>query len=526
MQSTDTSICRADIPRDAADRWIFEQITQMCHARILSRLRSKHAAKTHKVEGRQKLPLLLSQTMLQCKGEISICRRSDASRVAKLLEQCQEFGDIFERLEESDGKQVSLQHLYDILSLARRFETQILATVLDHSRTMNSTLKEYLPRAIEKLGRYRVIATDLAKASRTKEHSLFRSITVRPIELPGLQLDKRSLTGSLQGFERVWSRNAGDITHGLLHQVREKANAKYQTRIHTCGTPWKVHAEVQILMFYEQRPRQTLPRVICSSKSACYLCSLFLETHGKFVVPRTHGRIYDRWTLPSDTAFDSETAKSLLPVLHRFNQAVEATIRKALNGELGRLAPPNESVIALYEPWSSHSTIVPRTSAIASTHARGEKSILFGIDPCDGYLPPDTKSLGRLQADSSSSTVTITLHSDSRTSSWYLEPGEQMSKELMQGETILVQTSAIHLQFTWSDDTATPTETSQIHVEQLSKSLVVADGAQMVEVSKLRCDREETLYLDRALGVGRIVFRSGEHRVCLSIHKIPTEAIP
>jgi hypothetical protein len=526
MQSTDTSICRADIPRDAADRRIFEQITQMCHARIFSRLRSKHAAKTHKVEDRQKLTLLLSQTMLQCKGEISICRRSDASRVAKLLEQCQEFGDIFERLEESDGKQVSLQHLYDILSLARRFETQILATVLNHSRTTNSTLKEYLPRAIEKLGRYRVIATDLAKASRTKEHSLFRSITVRPIELPGLQLGKRSLTGSLQGFERVWSRNAGDITHGLLHQVREKANAKYQTRIHTCGTPWKVHAEVQILMFYEQRPRQTLSRVICSSKSACYLCSLFLETHGKFVVPRTHGRIYDRWTLPSDTAFDSETAKSLLPVLHRFNQAVEATIRKALNGELGRLAPPNDSVIALYEPWSSHSTIVPRTSAIASTHARREKSILFGIDPCDGYLPPDTKSLGRLQADSSSSTVTITLHGDSRTSSWYLEPGEQMSKELMQGETILVQTSAIHLQFTWSDDTATPTETSQIHVEQLSKSLVVADGAQMVEVSKLRCDREETLYLDRALGVGRIVFRSGEHRVCLSIHKIPTEAIP
>ena len=96
----------------------------------------------------------------------------------------------------------------------------------------------------------------------------------------------------------------------------------------------------------------------------------------------------------------------------------------------------------------------------------------------------------------------------------------------MQGETILVQTSAIHLQFTWSGDTAAPTETSQIHVEHLSKNSGVADGAQMVEVSKLRCDREETICLDRALSVGRIVFRSGEHRVCLSIHKIFTKAIP
>ena len=47
-----------------------------------------------------------------------------------------------------------------------------------------------------------------------------------------------------------------------------------------------------------------------------------------------------------------------------------------------------------------------------------------------------------------------------------------------------------------------------------------------VEVSKLRCDREEMTCLDRALGVGRIVFRSGENRVRLSIHKIPTKAVP
>jgi hypothetical protein len=493
----------------------------MCHARILSRLRSKHAAKTQKVEGKQKLPLLLLQTMSQCKGEISICCRSDASGVAKLQDQCQEFGAIFERLEQSDDKQTWLQYLDELLSLAHRFGVNPLVAVLSRSRTMDPTTREYLPKAIEKLGRYRSIAKDLARASKTKNHSLFQRITVRPIELPDPPLDSRNLTGSLQDFESVWSRNAGGVSHSLLQQVREKAETKYQSRTHTCATRWKVHAEIQILMYYERLPRQDLPRVICSSKSACYLCSLFLETHGRFVVPRTHGRIYDRWTLPLDVAPDSKTMRSLLPVLRRFNQAVEVTIRKALNGELGRLAPPNESVVGLYEPWSSHSTIVARKPVAASSHARREQLIPVDNNSDDRDALPNTDPHGSLQADSSSSTVTITMHSDSRTSSWDLEQGEHISKELTQGEIILIQTSAIHLQFSWSGDAATPAELYRIRVEYLSENSEVAADAQLVDVDRLKCDREETICLGRHLSVGRIVCRSGKHKVCLSIHKTP-----
>jgi hypothetical protein len=477
------------------------------------------------------MPELLLQTMSECKREISICRQSNATKVARIQEQCKRFGEVFEGLEESDNKQTSLQHLDKLMSLAHRFEVHTLTTVLDQSSTMNPTSKEYLPRAIEKLGRYRSIATGLANASRTKKHSLFRSITVRPVELPDLKLDNRSLTSSLQDFETVWSRNADDVSHSLLRQLREGTKVKYHTRIHTCGTKWKVHAEVQILMFYEQRPRQTLPRVICSSKSACYLCSLFLETHGRFIVPRTHGRIYDRWTLPSEAVFDSETMKILLPVLHRFNQAVEATIRKALKGELVRLAPPNESVIALYEPWSSHSTVVPRGPVVASgSHTQGEKSIPVDRNTEPGDSRPNTIIHGSGRANSSSSTVSVTIQSDSRKRSWYLEQGEHISKELVPGEIILVQTSAIHLQISCTGeqlmgDADTPTGSYRLHVEHLNKGSGMASGTQVVDVDKLRCDREETLCLDRLSGVSRIVCRSGEHRVCLSIDKTPGKGV-
>jgi hypothetical protein len=57
---------------------------------------------------------------------------------------------------------------------------------------------------------------------------------------------------------------------------------------------WKVHAEIQLLFFYEAHPSRRRPRFICSSKSACYLCNLFFSLHGGFYVPRTHGRLYAR----------------------------------------------------------------------------------------------------------------------------------------------------------------------------------------------------------------------------------------
>jgi hypothetical protein len=273
----DTSIYQTEISRDVADRLLFEKITQTCYARILSRLRSKHATKTQKTKGKRKMPLLLLQAMSECKREILNCRSSNASEVDKMQEQCKEFGEVFEDLEKCDDKQTSLQHLDKLLSLAHQFGVHTLATVLGQSSAMDPNLKEYLPRAIEKLGRYRAIAVNLAKASETKKHSLFQSITVRPIELPGLQLDSRNFTGSLQDFERVWSRNAGGVSHDLLQQLREKAKAKYQSRIHTCGTRWKVHAEVQILMFYEQRSRRRASSTSLRAAPVC-MCTLLAPT--------------------------------------------------------------------------------------------------------------------------------------------------------------------------------------------------------------------------------------------------------
>ena len=59
-----------------------------------------------------------------------------------------------------------------------------------------------------------------------------------------------------------------------------------------------IHAEVQLLVYCERYLHGLKPRVICSSKKACFLCNALINTHGKVYTPYSHGRVYPRWRLP------------------------------------------------------------------------------------------------------------------------------------------------------------------------------------------------------------------------------------
>lgn len=63
-----------------------------------------------------------------------------------------------------------------------------------------------------------------------------------------------------------------------------------------------VHAEIQLLLYNDNPLNKSVqylgPRVFGVSKSACYLCNLFILGHGDFFISKTHGRLYDQWALP------------------------------------------------------------------------------------------------------------------------------------------------------------------------------------------------------------------------------------
>ncbi|KZL63696.1 ott 1508-like deaminase, partial [Colletotrichum incanum] len=112
-------------------------------------------------------------------------------------------------------------------------------------------------RQVDKLARYFFACRDLARIARKPSYQrLFEHIEIMALQSP-------------QGLARP-----GSAQHCF------------------------VHAEIQQIFYSEQQPHTPAPRAIGCSKSACYLCDLFIRTHGDYVVSHTHGRIYEKWTLP------------------------------------------------------------------------------------------------------------------------------------------------------------------------------------------------------------------------------------
>ena len=94
----------------------------------------------------------------------------------------------------------------------------------------------------------------------------------------------------------------------------------------------KVHAEIQLLYFYESmRPCSGVirPRVICSEKHACFLCDIFIRSHAQFYAASTHGTFYSQWRLPKSGEF-KVSSTNIMAALHRFNTLLEEEIMARL----------------------------------------------------------------------------------------------------------------------------------------------------------------------------------------------------
>ncbi|CAG8971025.1 hypothetical protein HYALB_00005262 [Hymenoscyphus albidus] len=85
----------------------------------------------------------------------------------------------------------------------------------------------------------------------------------------------------------------------------EKVEAPNSRRPAGSAVDCQVHCEVQLVLFYEFHEVDLTPRAIGCSKSACFLCDLFLGLHGKFGVSHSHMRFYQKWMIPEPEECDS-----------------------------------------------------------------------------------------------------------------------------------------------------------------------------------------------------------------------------
>ena len=150
-------------------------------------------------------------------------------------------------------------------------------------------------RVIVKVARYQEVTNFLVRAAR--RFSPFRHVQVLPVTLipsPLGQADMDMFTSDIiQEWQMLPPRDSP------LRRISSASLSTVTDFLHnTQRDSFPVHAEIQLLVYHELHPSSLPPRMICASKLACFLCHLFFHVHGKYLVPGTHGRLYEKWALP------------------------------------------------------------------------------------------------------------------------------------------------------------------------------------------------------------------------------------
>lgn len=112
-----------------------------------------------------------------------------------------------------------------------------------------------------------------------KRCALLRSIWIKTVHITAQEatctVPHRSTSHTIERIlsEANWQR----------FLAKRQLDSESQVRRHICqeaSEKHPVHAEIQLLWHYDTEPSKTRPRVISSSKKACFLCNLFFECHG------------------------------------------------------------------------------------------------------------------------------------------------------------------------------------------------------------------------------------------------------
>ena len=187
---------------------------------------------------------------------------------------------------------------------------------------------------IYKLGRYYVAAKCMMQAA-AKLQNTFASIHVLAVEAPEQQRftlynDRAPLSGVLQKLT--------DLDHPNLVTELGKAwtsdKPEQYFRKH-CKLTLTVHAEMQLLSFYDHQP-ELVPslKFMGTSKKACYLCHEFLTRHASgMTVSASHQKLYPSWMPPPCS--NSAVKRRHKHLLWDLSRHLEETVARDLETRLG-----------------------------------------------------------------------------------------------------------------------------------------------------------------------------------------------
>ena len=376
---------------------VFNDIIALCHKRILSRLRSRHSAASSKARKRNRRFIgsvlrdfisLHWQTRAAKSGlrMIEIHRLNNHWSVLKqLLAELEDF-------EATDvARHDSLLRL--VRSFSRAFESVPIASLLASLKDndMNPNLRAWLLSCFSKICRYHEIASFLCH--RAWRISMLRTVRVQIVSnVVSLEddSDPRENIMDIWQFLARFQYKGESIQMGTLPEwlrvLARSSVERYSQNVHGILNEARVHAEIQLLAHCESDFAKGIrPRILASSKNACALCNTFIAIHGKYSVPKSHGKLYRGWKLPADLQNG--------PLHDRLNVALESQISETLERLMVLPKRPlmefdNESSIFSFNLSESTATDCP-APVISGHHSVGAARV-------DGELDTESGSQGHV----------------------------------------------------------------------------------------------------------------------------------
>jgi hypothetical protein len=348
------------------DEFLREAIS-LNRARILCRLRSRHANyKCNYSSAKKSQPRRLPLISKALKDPAASCA-VPSSDFATLVADAEALSRLSTELEslttDKINSQRGLRLLVNIVMTCKQLKSrQSFHKALAKCSQPIKASTEVITGFIARISRYYVASSFLLRAA--TKFPLFCRIKISSVMIRApkvLKTDLDPLAATV--IDDLSNRQRGGIPNRVL--TKPALKIKEEICLMATAKPYPIHAEIQLLLHYECHFSKHSPRIISSYKKACYLCSLFFRLHGKFIVPSTHGRLYEKWALPENIeTFQVSPDRHICNTLRRFVLAVEEAVRAvAVSAQHRPIKAPYESVIFLSPVWST----APPTAAQSVT---------------------------------------------------------------------------------------------------------------------------------------------------------------
>ncbi|KAH8655734.1 hypothetical protein BX600DRAFT_470235 [Xylariales sp. PMI_506] len=222
---------------------------------------------------------------------------------------------------------------------------------------MDPSSRESLLNTINKVSRYRQIARFLFLNA--QKIPVIRNMRVVPVSLPRTAFHQPQIAQYSPGLSSAILRCDVSCDEHKLHNIRNllkikeaEAEQRFADQTLKTLTSAKVHAEVQLIYYIETSRPSLSPRVVYSSKDACYLCNMLVGTYGKLFTPRSHGRLYPGWRL---LCFAEMTW-----LQEAFNQALEQSVKTSIK----KITSKRQSIAYPFPNESRLSTLLLSASTL------------------------------------------------------------------------------------------------------------------------------------------------------------------